>query len=113
MKQIFNVPVSISIEPLTRLILVKQGENEATLSKNDVSVINNLFNGVRTDGYISTVTGCKFSATEKGVLITNQDEQTLLLKNRKKGGGNDVLRIKNFMENHRPQIAWDRDFRHK
>ena len=112
MERIVNEPIMLSIEPITRLILVKQGTNEATLSKNDVNVVDGLFSGVRTDNYVSNVTGCRFSKTEGGVIITNA-EQTLLLKKRKKGAGNDILRLKNFMEVHRPQIAWDRDFRRR
>ena len=70
MERIVNEPITLSIEPITRLILVKQGTNEATLSKNDVNVVDGLFSGVRTDNYVSNVTGCRFSKTEGGVMIS-------------------------------------------
>lgn len=114
MIKIVNEPVTLSIEPMTRLISVKQGTNEATLSKNDVNVVDGLYNGTRTDAYTSTVTGLHFSRTPEGVLITNDEQEcAVLLKKRKKGAGNDIFRIKNFMEANRPKIAWDRDFRYR
>ena len=115
MKQIVNAPVSISIEPKTNFMVLKQGENEVKITKNDAYFIKCVGNGENPDSYVSGVTGFNFSTCgeegKRGVLISNE-ENTVLLKKRKKAD-NDLKAVEEYVNKYRAKIAWDRDFRRR
>ncbi len=115
MKQITNVPISISIEPKTRFMVLKQGENEVRITKDDAYFIKCTGKGENPESYTSGVTGCHFATCgeegKKGVIISD-NENTVLLKKRKKGK-NDFYNVEQYVEKNRPRIAWNRDFRYR
>lgn len=110
-------PVQLSIEPQTRLLVLKQGPNEVRITRDSVINMKKLRNGeIEANAFTSTITPRnRFSLTENGtILIVCKDEwedNTVMIANHKKL--DDLQRIQDFVDHNRAKIAWEREFRGK
>lgn len=115
MIKITNEPVAITIERPTKMLLIKQGDSQIRMTKNDVNRLQMLRDG-RYDGFINSITNYRFrlQPDKKSILVTsteNTDDAVYLTE--RKRGGDDVVRIQTFRDNNRPRIAFDADIKHR
>lgn len=111
-------PVQLSIEPKTKLLVLRQNDNEVKLTRNDVNDMKKLRKGLfDLNSFCSSLIPRKrFSMDENGsITISCKDtweDNTVTLTNHKKL--DDLQRVIDFVEGNKPYIAWERDFgRHK
>lgn len=114
-------PVQLSIEPQTRLLLVKQGENVVKLTRDCVCKLEKLRKGELKDMGGRTLNSYttplvprnRCVLAENGYIsITCNDEyesNSVVIANHKKL--DDLQRILDFVNKNKARIAWDKDFR--
>ena len=108
-------PVQLSIEPKTRLIVVKQGDNEVKISRDSVINMKRLREGqFETNAFISSlVPRNRFTVAENGTItIVCKDDwsdNTVVIANHRKL--DDLQRIQEFVDKNKGRIAWEREFR--
>ena len=108
-------PVQLSIEPQSRLLLVKQGENVIRLSRDSVIAMKKLREGFYKEGVYtsSLVPRNRFTVAENGYIsITCKDDlesNVVVIANHKKL--DDLKRIIEFVDKNRTKIAWEREFK--
>ena len=108
-------PVQLSIEPMTRLLLVKQGDNTVKLNRNDVIGIKRLRGGFYKEGVYTSnlIPKNRCTVDENGnIIIVCSDEyesNVVTISNHKKL--DDLSRINEFIDKHRAEIAWEREFK--
>ena len=114
-------PVQLSIEPQTRLLLVKQGENVIKLTRDCVAKLEKLRKGELKD--IGGRTLDRFTTklvplnrcvlAENGYIsiscIDEYESNSVVIANHKKL--DDLQRILDFVDKNKARIAWDKDFR--
>lgn len=108
-------PVELSVDRRSKLLVVKQGNYQIRLTKDQVTALNKLRNGeMPNDAYItSTMPRTRFKLQSNGTIsMRNNDgvEQNLIVL-KKTRRYDDLERITAFMEANRPHIAWSRDFK--
>lgn len=114
LKKVNLDPVQLSIEANTRLLVVKQGDNEVKLTRDSVKAMRSLRNGEKQTWVNPTLTPRnKFTVSENGFIsIVCKDDwasNVVIIANHKKL--DDLARIEAFVDKNRPRIAWERDFR--
>jgi len=114
-------PVQLSIEPQTRLLLVKQGENVIKLTRDSVSKLDKLRKGGLKDvgGKTLKMFTTKLVPLNRCVLAENgyisitcsddYESNSVVIANHKKL--DDLQRILDFVDKNKARIAWDKDFR--
>lgn len=117
LKKVMLEPVQISIEPISRMLLIKQGENEIRLTRDQVNNMTRLRNHeYESDVFTSTITPRnKFQLADNGNIIAtcknDYSDDTIVIQNTKRY--DDLQRIINYVDRNKPRIAWARDFRRK
>lgn len=107
-------PVQLSIEPKTKLLVLKQDGNEVKLTRDDVNDMKRLRKGLfDLNAFCSSLIPRKrFSMDENGsITISCKDtweDNTVTLTNHKKL--DDLQRVIDFVEGNKPYIAWEREF---
>ena len=115
LKKIELSPVQLSIEPKTRLLVIKQGDNEVKLTRDSVIGLKKLREGKFESGvYTSTLLPRnRCTVAENGsITIVCKDEfedNVVLLANHKKL--DDYQRVQDYVDKNKGRIAWERDFR--
>ena len=110
-------PVQLSIEPKSRLLSVKQGDNVVKLTRDSVIGMRKLREGFYKEGVYtsSLIPRNRFTVDERGYInITCKDElesNVVTIANHKKL--DDLQRIIDFVDKNRTRIAWEREFRGK
>ena len=108
-------PVQISIDKLTGMLELKQGQNKVKLTRDDVFNMGKLYQGkFDANGFTSSVISHQHFAVDPDGIITIscQDEYentTVFVKKHRKT--HDLERIQEFVNHNKGRIAWDRDFR--
>lgn len=107
-------PVQLSIEPQTRLLVVKQGNNEVKITRDSVNAMRSLRRKEKETWVNPTLTPRnKFTVSENGFIsIVCKDEwgsNVVIIANHKKL--DDLQRIEDFVSRNKARIAWERDFR--
>lgn len=117
LKKIKLNPVQLTIEPKTHLLILKQGNSEVKITRDSVINMRKLRNGVFEDNcFTSQITPRnKFTMSENGTItiVCKDDIMTdavIITKHRKL---DDLERVENYVEHHKPYIAWERDFKRK
>lgn len=110
-------PVQLSIEPSTRLLVVKQGDNEVKITRDHVIKMRKLREGTLPNGcFTSTLLPrSRFTLTEDGTItIVCKDDwcdNVVAIANHKKL--DDLQRIQDFVDKNKARIAWEREFKGK
>jgi len=119
----FN-PVQLSIEQGTRLLVIKQGDNEVKLTREDINGLKKLREGGFNEigpkgekllgGYITKlVPKSRCAVDENGsITITCKDEwesNVVVIVNHKKL--DDFARIQQFVDKNKARIAWAKEFK--
>ena len=110
-------PVQMSIEPMTNLLIVKQGENEVKITRDHVIKMRKLREGQLPNGcFTSTLLPRnKFTVAENGTItIQCKDDwgdNTVTVANHKKL--DDLDRIEQYVNKNKTKIAWEREFRRR
>ena len=108
-------PIQMSIEPQTRLLLLKQGDNTIKITRDSVIAMKKLRNGDYKEGvYTSSLTPRnRFQVSENGYIsIQCKDDwesNVVIVANHKKL--DDLQRICEFVDKNKAKIAWEREFR--
>lgn len=108
-------PVQLSIEPQSRLLVIKQNENVVRITRNGVTAMKKLRNGEIKEGVYTSpiVPRCRFQVSENGYISINCKDDinndVVIIANHKKL--DDLQRILDFVEKNKARIAWDKDFR--
>ncbi len=108
-------PVQLSIEPQTRLLIVKQGENEVKITRDHVVKMKKLRDGSLPNGcFTSTLLPRnRFTMAENGTItIECKDDwgdNSVTIANHKKL--DDLKRIEDFVNKNKARIAWEREFK--
>lgn len=115
LKSIDLKPVQLSIEPKTRLLIVKQGDNEVKITRDHVIKMKKLREGtLPNDCFTSTLLPRnRFKIGENGTItISCKDdwgESVVTVVNHKKL--DDLERIQEFVDKNKTKIAWEREFK--
>ena len=115
LKKVEIDPVTLSIEPQTRLLLVKQGTNEVKLTRDAVIGLKKLKEGKIESGVFTTslVPNNRLTVNNEGniTIICKDDweDNAVILKKHHKV--DDYDRLIQFVDSNRARIAWDRDLR--
>ena len=115
LKKIELNPVQLSIEPKTRLLVIKQGDNEVKLTRDGVIGLKKLREGKFESGvYTSTLLPRnRFTVAENGTITVvckdDWEDNTVVIANHKKL--DDLQRINEFVDKNKARIAWERDFK--
>jgi hypothetical protein len=115
LKKVELNPVQLSIEPTTRLIVVKQGSNEVKISRDSVINMKRLREGkYETNAFISSlVPRNRFTVAENGTItIVCKDDwsdNVVVIANHRKL--DDLQRIQDFVDKNKGRIAWEREFK--
>lgn len=115
LKKIELDPIKLSIEPQTRLLVIKQGKNEVKLTRDAVLGMKRLREGKIESGvYTSTlVPRNRFTASENGsvsiICKDDWEDNVVVLKKHKKF--DDYQRVLDYVDNNKTRIAWDREFK--
>lgn len=110
-------PVQLSIEPNTRLLVVKQGDNEVKITRDHVIKMRKLREGTMpNECFTSTLSPrSRFTMAENGTItITCKDDwsdNVVVIANHKKL--DDLARIQQFVDKNKTRIAWEREFKGK
>lgn len=117
LKKVFLEPVQLTIEPKTRLLVLKQGENEVKITRDSVINMRKLREGkIESNAFTSTLTPKnRFSIGENGTItIVCKDDwennAVILVNNNKL---DDFKRVQEFVDNNRARIAWEREFKRR
>ena len=117
-------PVQLSIEPQTRLLSIKQGDNEVKLTREDINGLQKLRNGDFNEigpkgekllgGYITKlVPKSRCTVDENGsITIICKDEwenNVVVIANHKKL--DDLARIQQYVNKNKSRIAWAKEFK--
>ena len=108
-------PVQMSIEPQTRLLVLKQGDNEVKITRDHVIKMRKLRDGTLPNGCFTSLLSPRnrFTMTESGTItIACKDEwedNTVVIANHKKL--DDLQRIQDFVVVNKGKIAWEREFK--
>jgi hypothetical protein len=108
-------PVQLSIEPQSRLLLVKQGDNVVKLTRDSVIAMKKLRRGEYKEGVYtsSLVPRNRFQVSENGyisiVCKDDIDSNVVIIANHRKL--DDLQRISDFVDKNKTRIAWEREFR--
>ena len=115
LKNIDLNPVQLSIEPKTRLLVIKQGGNEVKITRDHVIKMRKLREGTLPNGCFTSLLSPRnrFTMTESGTItIACKDEwedNTVVIANHKKL--DDLQRISEFVDKNKGRIAWEREFK--
>lgn len=115
LKKIELQPVQLSIEPKTRFLVVKQGNNTVKLTRDSVIGMKKLREGKMEDNvYTSTLTPRnRFTVAENGsitiVCKDDYEDNVVFIANHKKL--DDLQRIQDYVDKNRSRIAWEREFK--
>ena len=112
MIKITREPVTISIERPTKLLLVKQGESEIKMTKNDINCLKMLKEGKIDGGFVGKVTKYRYRLQPDGVsvLVTSPEDETAVYLSTYKRS-DDFKRIESFRDKNRPRLAFDGDLK--
>ena len=108
-------PVQLSIEPKTRLLVVKQGDNMVKITRDSVINMKKLREGgFESNVFTSTLSPRnRFTMAENGsitiVCKDDYEDNIVLIANHKKL--DDLKRIQDFVDKNRARIAWEREFK--
>lgn len=109
-------PVQLSIEPKTRLLTIKQGDNDIKLVRDDIKALRRLRNGEKfADGVYTSkaMPRSRCTIAENGTItMVCKDEYSdsvVVIANHKKL--DDLKRIEEFVDKNKARIAWERDFK--
>ena len=108
-------PVQLSIEPQTRLLVLKQGDNEVKITRDHVIKMKKLREGTLPNGCFTSILlpRNRFTMAENGTITVvckdDYEDNTVVIANHKKL--DDLQRINDFVDKNKAKIAWDRDFR--
>ena len=115
LKNIDLNPVQLSIEPKTRLLVIKQGDNEVKITRDHVIKMKKLREGVLPNAcFTSTLLPrSRFSVAENGTITIvckdDWDSNVVTVANHKKL--DDLERIEEFVNKNKTRIAWEREFK--
>jgi hypothetical protein len=113
LKKVTLDPVQLSIEPQTRLLVLKQGKNEVKITRDHVVNMKKLREGkIEANAFCSTLTPRnRFTVAENGnitiVCKDDYEDNVVLLTNK----FHDLKRIEEFVDKNRGRIAWEREFK--
>ena len=113
LKTIELKPVQLSIEPNTRLLVVKQDNNEVKITRDHVIKMKKLREGTLPNGcFTSTLLPRnRFTVAENGnitiVCKDDYEDNIVILTNK----FHDLKRIEEFVDKNRARIAWEREFK--
>ena len=113
LKKVTLDPVQLSIEPQTRLLVLKQGENEVKITRDHVINIKKLREGkIEANAFCSTLTPrTRFTVANNGyvtiVCKDDYEDNVVILTNKL----HDFKRIEEFVDKNRGRIAWEREFK--
>jgi hypothetical protein len=113
LKKVTLDPVQLSIEPQTRLLVLKQGKNEVKITRDHVVNMKKLREGkIEATAFCSTLTPRnRFTVAENGnitiVCKDDYEDNVVLLTNK----FHDLKRIEEFVDKNRGRIAWEREFK--
>ena len=108
-------PVQMSIEPQTRLLVLKQGDNEVKITRDHVIKMKKLREGtLPNNSFTSTLLPRnRFTKAENGTItIVCKDEwsdNVVVVANHKKL--DDLKRIQDFVDKNKANIAWEKEFK--
>lgn len=108
-------PVQLSIEPKTRLLVLKQGENEVKITRDHVIKMKKLREGtLPNDCFTSTLLPRnRFTVAENGTITVvckdDWEDNVVVVSNHKKL--DDLQRIQDFVDKNKGRIAWEREFK--
>ncbi len=116
LKKVELNPVTISIEPKTRLLLIKQGDNEVKLTRDAVIGMKKLHDGENPNGVYTSplIPRNRFTVAPDGAIsIVCQDdwESNVVLLKRHHKKCDDYQRVLNFVDSHKAGIAWAKEFK--
>lgn len=115
LKKIELNPVQLSIEPQTRLLVLKQGTNEVKLTRDSIIGMKKLRNGgFESNVYTSNLLPRnRFTVAENGTITIvckdDYEDNVVVLVNHRKL--DDLQRVNEFVDKHRARIAWEREFK--
>jgi hypothetical protein len=115
LKKVTLDPVQLSIEPQTRLLVLKQGKNEVKITRDHVVNMKKLREGkIEANAFCSTLTPRnRFTVAENGTIsIVCKDDfesNAVVVANHKKL--DDLKRIEDFVNKNKGRIAWEREFK--
>ena len=107
-------PVQLSIEPKTRLLVVKQGDNEVKITRDHVIKMKKLREGTLPNDCFTSLLlpRNRFTVAENGTItIVCKDEwsdNVVVIANHKKL--DDLERIQQFVDKNKARIAWEKEF---
>ena len=108
--------VELSIEPKTRLLIIRQGDNEVKLTRDAIIGMKRLHDGENANGvYTSTlIPRSRFTASADGAIsiVCKDDWESnvvLLKKHHKKV--DDYQRVIDYVEKNKARIAWAKEFK--
>ena len=108
-------PVQLCIEPKTKLLVVKQGNNEVKITRDHVIKMKKLRDGTLPNGCFTSllIPRNRFTMAENGTItIVCKDEwsdNVVVIANHKKL--DDLERIQQFVDKNKAKIAWEREFK--
>lgn len=108
-------PVQLSIEPKTRLLVLKQGDNEVKITRDHVIKMKKLREGTLPNGCFTSllVPRSRFTMAENGditiVCKDDWEDNVVYIANHKKL--DDLQRIQDFVDKNKARIAWEREFK--
>ena len=115
LKQIELSPINLSIEPKTRLLIIKQGKNEVKLTRDSVLDMKRLVEGkINGKVYTSTIVPRnRFTASENGsiTIVCKDDWEDNVVVITKHKKIDDYQRIIDYVDKNKARIAWDREFK--
>ncbi len=115
LKKVTLGPVQLTIEPKTKLLVLKQGNNEVKITRDSVINMKKLKEGkFESNAFSSTITPRnRFSIAQNGTITIVckdewEDNVVIVTKHRKL---DDLQRIQEFVDRNKTQIAWEREFK--
>ena len=115
LKKIDLNPVQLSIEPQTKLLVIKQGDNEVRFTRDGVIGLKRLREGFYKEGVYTSqlIPRNRCTVTENGTItISCKDDwsdNVVVIANHKKL--DDLERIQQFVDKNKARIAWEREFK--
>ena len=108
-------PVQMTIEPQTRLLVLKQGDNEVKITRDHVIKMKKLREGTLPNDSFTSILSPRnhFKVAENGTIIIackdDWEDNTVVVANHKKL--DDLQRISEFVDKNKGRIAWEREFK--
>ena len=109
------IPVQLSIEPKTRLLVLKQGDNEVKITRDHVIKMKKLREGTLPNDCFTSllVPRNRFTVSENGTITIickdDWENNVVTVVNHKKL--DDLQRIQDFVDKNKARIAWEREFK--